>query len=484
MSFDQTPPLTRAEARKLREHETAPEPTTKAPRRGRFAITLIAVLTVLGLASVGLAVFSLTQGPRLSSVIVNPGEAVELSGSRVILIANQPLHEISANQVTVSPEVPFTLDAVGRNIGIRFTVPLDENTEYTVSVSDVSGIGGGPSATFSTTFTTPGVQLYVLQRSTGDDTIFSTNLAEQSAKVLFTHPRISAFRHLDDVLIVSVEENEADRILVVNLAGEVVRELDLPGDGFVQDLQVSDRGGLVGYVYTDRNFTEDTGYINVLVMQSITSGEAQIVDVLGVGPSIAEWQFVPDTSSALFIDFESTMFVVDGTTPSAPTSLGVVLSILGIERGTYVAIVMDAEGKILRRDLADGSETELAPSVPDFGPPQLLTPYPGGTVQQIVLRDDIGMPMGQLVVRIEDNGTATALFEVGTGDAVLQACTSPSGQYVSVTVAPDLVNNPYDDMVLAMPERTESHIINMRTGEGVVVLAGFNASWCERDSHM
>jgi hypothetical protein len=515
MSSDQDPqPLTRAEMRRLREagevaradevaeSESTAEPEAVAdpkpvsepekvsaqdsepPRRGRFVVGLMSVVVVLALAAVGLAAFSFTQGPRLSSVISDPAEAIELSGSRVILVANQPLASIDAAQVTVTPEVPFTLDAVGRSVGIRFTVPLDDNTEYTVSVADVRGIGGGPAATLTTTFITPGVELFVLQRSSDDDKIFRTNLVDESATVVFTHPRISSFRHLDDLLVVAVEQDSADRILVVNLQGEVVRELELPGVGYVQDLQVSDRGGIAGYVYSDRDFSDLNGLGSVLVMQSIASGEPVVVTGASGIPNIAEWQFVPDTSSALFIDFQSTLYVIDGNTPDAPTPLGTVFSILGIERGTYTAIIMDAEGNIVRRDLADGSESAIVPTRPDFGQPAALAPFPGGTVQHIVARDEFGMPEGQLVVRVDDDGAATALFEIGEGDAIMQACASPSGQYLAVTIAPNLISNPYDDMILAMPMRTETHLLNMDTGDPIVVLAGFNVSWCNLNSRM
>ncbi|QTV80536.1 Ig-like domain-containing protein [Microbacterium sp. NIBRBAC000506063] len=99
-------------------------------------------MAVLALVGGALAVISLTQGPRLSEVQVDPAEAIVLSGSRVILTANQPLEAIDAEQVTVTPEIPFTVDATGRNVGVRFTVPLDDATEYTVTVAGVSGIGG------------------------------------------------------------------------------------------------------------------------------------------------------------------------------------------------------------------------------------------------------------------------------------------------------------------------------------------------------
>lgn len=125
-------------------NQATPEATTEKPdsRRG-FRLALFGVLGVLALVVVVLGVLGLTQGPRLASVDVDPAEAIDISGSRVILAANQPVAAIEADQVTVDPAVPFTVDASGRQIGIRFAVPLDDATTYTVTVAGVSAAAGG-----------------------------------------------------------------------------------------------------------------------------------------------------------------------------------------------------------------------------------------------------------------------------------------------------------------------------------------------------
>ena len=64
-------------------------------------------------------------------------------------------------------------------------------------------------------------------------------------------------------------------------------------------------------------------------------------------------------------------------------------------------------------------------------------------------------------------------------DAVLQTCVSPSGRYLAVVVAPDAAANPYDRYELPMPERVESHVIEISSAEEVVTLAGFDISWCQ-----
>lgn len=447
----------------------------------RFLLTLAAVLGVLVVVGTGLGVASLLQGPRISEVQVDPEQAIESSGSRVILTANQALADIDPEQVTVEPSVPFTVDASGRGVGIRFTVPLDDSTTYTVRVADVTGSGGGPSTDLTTTFSTPPSNIFLLRRDVdGEDTIFRTDLTGEAAKPVFAADEINDFRATSTQLVVAVAEDDGSRLLVMDRDGTDQRELKLPGDGFVRAIQVSERGGLVGYDYSDRELSDTEGRASVLVTQSLEGDdEPQVTEVGGEEASVFAWQFVPDSSAVLFIDFDGALSLLDRSTDAGVQSLGLAATIQGISRGTYTAIVERLDGTVVELNLADGSEQPLAASDPDYGTATSITPFPGGTLRHVVARDDSGIPVGQAVVRVDDDGTATPLVEVGSSDSILQACASPSGQYAAVVVAPDLANNPYDGMLLPLPENVETHLIDMESGKELVALTGFDASWCQ-----
>lgn len=462
------------------EPEPAPAPAPKRPR-SRFGIMLVAVLGVLALVGGGFAAASLFQGPRLSGVQVNATEAIELSGSRVILTTNEALAEIDPAQVTVTPEVPFTVDAGGRDIGIRFTVPLDDGTDYTITVAGVTGTGGGPVADLTTTFTTPASEVFLLTRDAeGDDKIFRTDLTGEQPTLVYSAERIDDFRATSTQLVVAVEDDEGSKILVMNRDGSDERELALPGDGVVTGVQVSDRGGLVGYSYSDQELSETSGRASVLVTQRLDgTGEPRIVEVSGEEASVAEWHFVPDSAAVLFIDFAGALALEDLSGDAGIQALGNAMTIQGVSRGTYTAIIERTDGTVVELNLADGSEAPLAASDPDYGTATTITPYPGGTLRHIVARDENGFPTGQAVIRVADDGTAEPLVEVETTDSILQTCASPSGQYAAVVVAPDLTNNPYDDLLAPLPQTLHTHLIDMETGEEMVALTGFDISWCQ-----
>ncbi|WP_435748282.1 hypothetical protein [Microbacterium sp. PMB16] len=471
------------------EPDAAPAPRARARVEGdparkpalsrRFVLTITAVLGVLVLVGTGLGIVSLLQGPRLSAVQVEPDQAIESSGSRVILTANQALAEIDPKQVTVEPAVPFTVDASGRGIGVRFTVPLDDSTKYTVRVSGVTGVGGGPTTDLTTSFSTPAASFFLLNRDVdGKDKIFRTDLTGDG-KVVFSHEQINDFRATSTQLVVSVADDDGSRLLVMDRDGKNERELELPGDGYVGAIQVSERGGLVGYSYSDRKLSDTEGRASVLVTQSLNGKDKpKIIEVGDAEASVFAWQFVPDSAAVLFIDFDGALSLVDRSTDAGVQSLGLAATIQGISRGTYTAIVERLDGAVVELNLADGSEQPLAASDPDYGTATSITPFPGGTLRHVVARDDAGMPIGQAVVRVDDDGAATPLVEVSSADSILQACASPSGQYAAVVVAPDLANNPYDGMLLPLPGKVETHLIDMESGKEIVALTGFDASWC------
>lgn len=465
-------------APRLRSEEQAGGKTVK-PRR--FVLTLVAVLGVLVVVGTGLGIASLLQGPRISNVQVDAKQAIESSGSRAILTANQALADIDPSQVTVEPAVPFTVDASGRGIGVRFTVPLDDSTTYTIRVADVVGAGGGPTTTLTTSFETPASNIFLLRRDVdGKDKIFLTDLSGEKAVPVFEHAKINDFRATSTQLVVSVEEDDGSRLLVMDRDGKKQRELKLPGDGYVGAIQVSERGGLVGYSYSDKELSDTEGRASVLVTQSLSGDDdPQIIEVAGAEASVFVWQFVPDSAAVLFIDFDGALSLVDRSSDAGVQSLGLAAMIQGISRGTYTAIIERLDGTVVELNLADGSEEPLAASDPDYGSATSITPFPGGTLRHVVARDESGLPIGQAVVRVDDDGKATPLVEVSSADSILQACASPSGQYAAVVVAPDLANNPYDGMLLPLPEKVETHLIDMVSGEETVALTGFDASWCQ-----
>src|SRR5690606_19876765 len=116
---------------------------SRARRTRGFLVSFAAVTVALAVAGAGAAAIGVVQGPRVTDVQVDPAASVAASGSRLIVTTSQSLSEVDPAQVTIHPETPFAVDTSGRTVGIRFGVPLRDDTEYTVTIDAVRGLGGG-----------------------------------------------------------------------------------------------------------------------------------------------------------------------------------------------------------------------------------------------------------------------------------------------------------------------------------------------------
>ncbi len=325
-------------------------------RRGRvFVVTFAIVISALAVVGLAGAAAGVAQGPRVTSVQVDPAAAVAASGSRLIVTTSQALADMDASQVTVTPATPFTVDTSGRSAGVRFTLPLFDDTEYTVAFANVQGLGGGPSATFTETFRTPPAEVFLLQRTTSGDTIYRTDLVGDEAVPVFSNDHIEDFRATSSHLVVSVRADDEAQLIVTDLDGGAERTLPLPGDGYVTNLQSADRGELIGYTFSDADLDASGGLESALFTASLKESEADAeptqVVVPGAEARVAEWRFVPDTDSILLLAFDGSLMLT-GSSGQDATALGSAIAIEGIARGSSEAIVRRLDATVVI-DLSD-----------------------------------------------------------------------------------------------------------------------------------
>ena len=433
---------------------------------------MVGILAVVG--AIG-ATVDTARGPHVTNVEVDPATAVETSGTRLIATTSQSLAEVDPAQVTVEPAVDFAVDTSGRSVGVRFTQPLADETEYTVSFRDVRGLGGGPAATFSHTFRTPLTEFFLLQRGDDGDVIWRTDLTGEDAIPVFEHEHIEDFRATPRHLVVSVRDDDGADLIVTDRIGAGARSLDLPGDGNVSNLQAADRGERIGYTFTDADIGAGGTLESVLFTSALSANaEPEQLTLRGADSRVAQWRFVPDTDSILLLSFDGTLLLSDPAGDAA-TTLGSALRIDGVA-GTS-AVVERVQGVDVL-DLTDGSSAPLGGLTADGATGAILPVSGGGTLRTIARLDTSGLPGSVRVAYVTDDGTETVLYDVTAGDAVMQLCVSANGRYAAIAVVPEAVNNPYDQYELPLPQRVETHIVEIATADPVVALTGAAISWC------
>lgn len=452
-------------------------------RRGRaffgaFAL-VAAALAIVGLAG---AAVSTAQGPRATRVSVDADAAVSTSGSRVVFTTTQSLAEITREQVVVTPAAEVTVDTSGRSVGVRFAQPLWDDTEYTVTVSDVAGLGGGASATLATTFRTPPAQAFLLVRATDGDTVFRTDLVGDAAVPVFTAPQIEDFRAAGGQLVIStLDDDGRSRLVVTDADGQQQRELPLPGDGTISNLQSADRGSLIGYTFTDAAAGASDARESMLFTASLAGAQADTAPTAITRPGgdsrIDDWRFVPGTDSLLTLTFDGALTLVSPS-GGAPVALGNALAIDGIARGSTTALVVRADGRV-SIDLATGAEAPLPHTDPALGQLNALTPLAdGATLRELAVLDGFTVRSTSVGV-VDTTGGVRPVFGVDPVDTLLETCVSPNGRYAAFLVAPDAVDNPYDGHLLPLPVRLQTHIVSLADGDEVVALSGSGISWCQ-----
>ncbi|WP_460776527.1 hypothetical protein [Microbacterium sp. GXF7504] len=450
-------------------------------RRRRYLGAFAAVLGALALVGAGAGAVLTVQGPRVTAEQFDPDAAVAASGARMIFTTSQALDEVTPEQVRVTPAVPVTVATSGRSVGVRFGAPLYDDTEYTVTISGLTGVGGGATSEITRTFRTPTLDVFAMRRGDDADTVYRSPLDGEDAVALFSHPHIEDFRATASALVASVrDEDDLPQLIVTDLAGEHARTLPLPGDGTgtVAELQSADRGDVIGYTYTDADMTAPDARASVLYTASLKPGEADAepvpVTVAGEPVSAVGWRFVPDTDRILVLSFDGRLLLA-APGDEETVDLGDASGILGVARGATSAVIQRADGLYVI-DLADGSSEPLPPATGVEGYLGRVVPLPGGdeTLQQYTTAG------ASSVYRVSADGAAEPVFAVDGTDALLQTCVSPSGRYAAFLVQPDAASNPYrTGYDLPLPERVDTHVIDLDEGSEVSVLGAFGISWCQ-----
>jgi len=454
-------------------------------RRRRSRAFLTAFAAVVGLlAVVGLvgAAVTTAQGPRVTRVSVDPEAATTASGSRIIFTTTQSLAEVTADQVTVTPAADFTVDTSGRSVGVRFALPLWDDTEYTVTIAGLTGVGGGAATTVEHSFVTPKLQTFLLQRGEAGDTVFRTDLEGDAAAPVFTDPQIEDFRATAGHLVVStIDDDGLSHLIVTDLDGGNRRELPLPGDGAVSNLQSADRGNLIGYTFTDATVGASGARESMLFTASLGAADAgaapTAVTRTGGESRVDDWRFVPGTDSFLMLTFDGALTLVSPS-GGAPVALGNAVAIDGIARGSTTVVIERVDGPAAI-DLSTAQETSLPATDPALGQVNGTTPLADGTTLRVLAVLDGFTVRSTTVNVVDETGAARPVFDVDPADTLLETCVSPSGRYAAFLVAPAAVDNPYDAHMLPLPTTLQTHVVALDTGTEVVALDGFDISWCQ-----
>ncbi|MCY7287324.1 MAG: hypothetical protein LH624_03510, partial [Cryobacterium sp.] len=341
-------------------HAAAPEPAAAARSvrlaARRFRRLFSATVAVLILLVAGLAVANFKQGPRLASAEINLEAAVARGNPRLLLTANQPLAEVKAGQVTVSPATEVSTSVTDRALTVEFAGILRYNTVYKVTVTEVASTTQSATSTLDYEFTTPDIDIYALQRDSrvGDagakrpDTVRRTTLQGRGdGDIVFSAPRIQQYVALENHLAaVTLAEDDTATLEVVSFAGGENVQVPVPSAGVIENLAASPSKHLIAYTFTSAPAAEGRRYDRTPFVYDLTEYSGLPVEVTGVDGlpmTVMDLGFVPDSTSLVVQNAGQTLFLIDMLGDALLTPLGEHDEMRGFVPGTRALVVADPD---------------------------------------------------------------------------------------------------------------------------------------------
>ncbi len=457
------------------------------PFRRALAITVVA-LVILVAGFVGL---NYLQGPKLSSGSVDAARVVVRAGQQLRLFANQSIRDVSKQNVSVSPSVPFTVSTSGAVIAVQFADRLHYATKYSVRVSGVANAFQPRVSTFDYSFTTGAAEIYYLHRANPaagagqDDSIVRTGLRGNERTIVYSAPRIQQFVvFAQAIAVTTLADDGTSSLSLVGASSKLVEHIPLPGPGTIDELRGESDAGLLGFVFTSVEAAGAREFNSVLMRVDLTGAHtvAPVPGLSGKPLEVDAWGFLGGSTSIVAQGSDQTVLLIDAAKTGPPVPLGQYTALGRSSPDGKTIVVKDVYGPIAF-SLADGTETRI-PSLPiagasTYGGDVVLLGKGTARVQQVAVFDSATGGKYQSYLVYENGPSARVLYQTKDDAGSIEGFSvSPNGQFVAVNVIPDYANSVSDDYpVDAQSTSISTVFIDIASGAVVRSVEGFDESW-------
>ncbi|MEI5584839.1 MULTISPECIES: hypothetical protein [unclassified Agromyces] len=449
----------------------------------RFTRLVVAIVAVLAVLVVALGAANALRGPRVLETVASVDDATRLAGTTIEFRLNQPVADLEAGAVRVEPSTDAAVSVEDRTVRVELAAPLRPSQDYAVEVVGVRAAAGGPESALRHGFRTADETLHVLQRrADGDDTVVRASTGDAEPEVVLAVPRIESFAHAGDVVAAVELLDDGSHVLRLAAAGQdaPAARLALPRPGDLRALQGSTTRPLLGFVQDGEDGSATLHLLDVA--DGVTAAPQPVLALDGAPMQVADYAFVPGSSSVVVRDRDGAMFLVDATGARPSTPLGSHAELRGMLPGTSTVVVADPDrGATI--DLATGETAtlELPPAVlPDGAYPGRVTALDadGAHLVDVLLLDGAG-GQASLVARADAAGTSI-VYAPPAGSTVLDHCLSPGGTLVAVetgAAGASAADGPGDEDDPGVAD-TITTLVEVDGGRVVLSLAGGSTDWC------
>lgn len=465
-------------------------PTRTSTDPSRFRRGLIGTIVALALACAGLGTASVLQGPRLKGAVMDAAAAVA-GPSLLRLVIDEAIAPLDAEQVSISPDMPFTVDADRDVVLVHLERALDYGTSYRVTLAGVVAAAGGTAADITYDLTTPGFQAAVLVRSNGGDRIVSV-APGRDPQVLYQGDRIQDFLPLPGaVFVVSLDVAGTAFASIVAIDGTTNAEsLVLPGGapGRIENFALSGTSILYTFTTLDPTGTAAAGLpvFDHDLFQIDLEGAHDSVIVPGPGGAAFAVDTVipvPGSAEVLLHSRAGSVYryALDPATP--PTLLAAYTEMTALSADGKMLAVTDSFGPLLY-DLETGSEQRVQPSpleesgaVPFVG---AVIPLSGGRWIERALLPDADYTAFDSSIALDDGSVARTLYRSDqAGASILNFRLTANERYLLVETSPGGASLEASDGYQTddRPRDVTTLVVDVGTGDVVAQWTGSHARW-------
>ncbi len=456
----------------------------------RFNRTFWMLAAVLAAISGIFLLLGTLQGPKLSSAVVDPQRVTEQAGTQLRMFANQPLAEVTPEQVTVTPAAPVSVSVQDDLLVVQFEQRLRFSTEYTVQVRDVGATARDATSDFRYQFTTaPGSVLYLDRDEAGDEVLSAPLLGSGRGDVVVAADGIQHFAPVEGVIVLARDDGAGGSVLesVQPGAGGAIEQLRLPAGVVVRQLIAPSVGTLLGVVLSSvPPEGEEQGipeYSNTLAVIDL-AGDRAVTPVVGLDGdpiSIISGEFLPNGTTLIVHALDQTVVQIDLAGSALVLPVGQVPTVYGLSTDARKLTGADTFG-VLYLDLESGEEVRLNPSLFEgelaFGGEAIFT---AGEiwVQKVAIPDATGGAFSTLLVADDGSGASRLLLRtIDDRGSLGSLAVSPNDQFVAVEVTPSVADAvPDGRLVNGRPTSITTIIVDIETGAVVRTLEGFSPVW-------
>lgn len=449
-----------------------------------------------------LVAVNLLSGPRLTSVDVDTTAVVSSANARLVLATNRQLAPVTPKQISIEPAATFQVTTRGNAVVISFSQPLKYNTDYAVSVREVTGTAVDRESTLSAEFSTGEPSLYYLSRaapSTGTgsqatDRILRTATGTTETDVAFATSRIQEFAPIgSELAVVTVNADLANALYRVDANG-TAEALNLPGVGLVNDLQAAPGQSLLGFRFTSAVEAPGPQYENVLfVLDLRTNVATAILDLDGDPLGVTTWGFMAGRADIIAQQYDSTLLLINPQDQSGgnpletepefdqPVPLGQFANLTSFAPDGVRISVSDRDGHYLL-DLSRGAESTIAAQAVEG-----TTPYTAelrflgggdGFVQRVAEFDPATGSVRQSLSLMQGGQVQTVYAPASASEIIVGFELSPNDQYLAVQVVPNGNTEVSDGYpVNAQAVDATTLFVDVATGEVHRSVLGFDTTW-------